>query len=57
MKPGGIFLYISYRQPHFLRPLLSRPHVWNLQVETLADEPGSFEYFGFIMDRRIPINR
>lgn len=53
VKPGGRFLYISYRQPHFLKPLLSRPDVWHLQVETLADDPGSFEYFGFIMDKHV----
>jgi EEF1A lysine methyltransferase 4 len=51
LKPGGRFLYITYRQPHFLKPLLARPDLWSIQVETLEDAPGSFEYFGFVMSR------
>ena len=49
LKPGGRWLYITYRQPHFLKPLLTRDGVWTLQVETLDDAPGTFEYFGFVI--------
>jgi EEF1A lysine methyltransferase 4 len=52
LKPGGRFLYITYRQPHFLKPLLARPNVWSMHVETLEDAPGSFEYFGFVLDKQ-----
>lgn len=52
LKPGGMWLYITYRQPHFLKPLLSREGVWDLSVEILEDSEsggGGFEYFGFVM--------
>lgn len=54
LKPGGKWLYITWRQPHFIRPLLQRPEVWNFQAETLAEEAGGggmFEYFGFVMTK------
>ena len=51
LKPGGQWLYITYRQPHFLKPLLAREGVWTLQIETLEDAPGTFEYFGFIITK------
>ncbi len=54
LKPGGKWLYITYRQPHFMKPMLQRPEVWSLKVETLVDEPGGggmFEYFGFVVTR------
>jgi hypothetical protein len=54
LKPGGKWLYITYRQPHFLKPLLLREGIWDLKVEIL-EEPGGggggFEYFGFIMSK------
>ena len=53
LKPGGKWLYVSYRQPHFLKPLLARESVWKIEVETLQDSPGSFEYFGFVMTKHI----
>ena len=51
LKPGGHWLYITYRQPHFLKPLLAREGVWTLSVDTLEDAPGTFEYFGFILTK------
>ncbi|KAI9880907.1 MAG: hypothetical protein M1830_009975 [Pleopsidium flavum] len=56
LKPGGKWLYITYRQPHFIKPMLQRPEVWSMTVETLADEPGGggmLEYFGFVMRKHI----
>lgn len=54
LKKGGMWLYITYRQPHFLKPLLEREGVWDLSVEVLedADGGGGFEYFGFIMRKK-----
>lgn len=49
LKPGGCWLYVTYRQPHFLKPLLAREGVWTMTVEALEDAPGSFEYYGFVM--------
>jgi len=53
LKPGGKWLYITYRQPHFMKPLLTREDKWSLEVETLVDPDGAggFEYFGFVMTR------
>jgi len=55
LRPGGIFLYITWRQPHFIRPLLQRPEIWDVSVETLAELPGGggmFEYFGWVAKKR-----
>lgn len=51
LEPGGEWLYITYRQPHFMRPLLTREGVWDLSVEVLDDDAGAFEYFGFKMTK------
>jgi EEF1A lysine methyltransferase 4 len=51
LKPGGQWLYITYRQPHFMKPLLARENLWSVSVEVLGDAAGSFDYFGFIMKR------
>ena len=50
LKPGGHWLYITYRQPHFMKPMLENA-AWDLSVELLENGPGSFEYFGFVMTK------
>jgi len=52
LAPGGKWLYITYRQPHFMKPLLVREETWALQVESLEAAPGMFEYFGFVMIKK-----
>ncbi|KAI0476879.1 hypothetical protein F4859DRAFT_66174 [Xylaria cf. heliscus] len=48
LKPTGIFIYITYRQPHFIRPLLNcKGTNWDINVETLGGRDSSFGYFGF----------
>jgi hypothetical protein len=53
LKPGGKWLYITYRQIHFMKPLLLREEKWKLDVEALEDPDGGggFGYFGFVMSR------
>ncbi len=52
LEPGGIFLYITYRQPHFMRPLLIRENTWSLDVTKLPDQNGGvFEYFAYVMKK------
>lgn len=51
LKPGGQWLYITYRQPHFMRPLLAREDLWTLSIEELGEGAGVFDYFGFMMKR------
>ncbi|KAI6714215.1 hypothetical protein JHW43_003252 [Diplocarpon mali] len=55
LKPEGKWLYITYRQPHFMKPLLEREGEWSLEVQVLEDPDGAggFEYFGFIMTKNI----
>jgi len=51
LKPNSLFLYITYRQPHFVKPAIARPDVWSLEVENIEDPTGGggFEYFGYVM--------
>ena len=55
LRPGGLFLYITFRQPHFVKILLNqsptlRQDFIELRCETLEEkEGGVFEYFGFVM--------
>ncbi len=53
LKPGGRWLYITYRQPHFVKPMLERKHLWDVAVEILGDSQntGEFDYFGFVIKR------
>ncbi|KAI0459853.1 S-adenosyl-L-methionine-dependent methyltransferase [Xylaria acuta] len=49
LKPTGTFIYITYRQPHFMRPLLNCEGTnWDINVETLGGVDSSFSYYGFI---------
>ena len=51
LVPGGTFLYISFRQPHFMKSLLAQED-WDLSVEKLPDrERGVFEYFAYVMKK------
>lgn len=49
LKPGGRFLCVSFRHPHFTRPLLQQGDLsWKAELKTLGN--GSFfEYYGYIM--------
>lgn len=49
LKPEGRWLYITFRQPHFVKPQLVREEIWDLGVQHLQDGPGTFEYFAYIM--------
>jgi hypothetical protein len=52
LKDDGVFLYVTYRQPHFVKPLLNRDDRWDLIVETLSDGEGSFEYYAFVLKKK-----
>jgi SAM-dependent methyltransferase len=56
LKPGGKWLYVTWRQPHFIRPFISREGVWNMEVETLSDGAGMFEYFGSFLNEDVKLN-
>ena len=46
LKPGGIFLYITWGQPHFRKRLLERKE-WDVSVVTIDDGVG-FGYFMYV---------
>nr|CRX79111.1 hypothetical protein ls5930a1_00147 [Leucosporidium scottii] len=49
LAPGGIFLYLTWGQPHFRKRHLVREG-WTIQVEELGGE-SSFSYFLYILRR------
>lgn len=51
LKDDGVFLYITFRQPHFIRPLLSVNNLWSLKMETLSAGESSFDYYGWILTK------
>lgn len=51
LRPGGRFVYITWRQPHFIKPLIKREGIWEMEIEVLGGGEGGFEYFGFIMTK------
>ena len=53
MKPGGRWIYVTFRQPHFMRTHLTREEVWDIDIEMLQDERGTFEYFAYVMTRKM----
>ena len=53
LKDDGVFLYITFRQPHFMKAILNRNNEWDLEYDTLMDGESSFEYFGFVLRKRI----
>ncbi|KAI0116765.1 S-adenosyl-L-methionine-dependent methyltransferase [Daldinia grandis] len=54
LKDDGAFLYVTYRQPHFIKPLLNCEGTnWKIEMEVLGDGSG-FGYHGFILTRTKP---
>ncbi|KAI1293216.1 S-adenosyl-L-methionine-dependent methyltransferase [Xylaria venustula] len=53
LKPTGRFIYITYRQPHFMKPLLNAEGTnWDIAFEVLDANDSSFGYHGFICTPR-----
>jgi EEF1A lysine methyltransferase 4 len=52
LKPNATFINVTYRQPHFVKPLLNAESTdWDISVDILGGADGSFEYYGFIMTK------
>ncbi|ODV88597.1 hypothetical protein CANCADRAFT_3242 [Tortispora caseinolytica NRRL Y-17796] len=47
LRPGGTFLYISYRQPHFAKLAIDRPY-WSTDQSTIKGPPGSLDYYSYL---------
>lgn len=46
LKPHtGVFLYLTWMQPHFRRPYIERPERWSVETRTMGD---AFHYFLYI---------
>jgi len=52
LKPDSTFLYVTYRQPHFITPLLNCEGVdWVIAVNVLGGSDSSFDYHGFVLKK------
>jgi hypothetical protein len=52
LEPGSIFIYVTYRQPHFIKPLLNCEGVnWNSKMEVLGGSDSTFDYYGFVFEK------
>ena len=46
LKPDGLFVSITFSQPHFRVPLLARPERgWSIEVEKFSGRTGLLDYF------------
>jgi hypothetical protein len=48
LKDGGRFLYVTFRQPHFMKLLLNPEGLFDLEMHFLSDV-GSFDYYGYVI--------
>ncbi|KAI3985918.1 hypothetical protein MKX01_039000 [Papaver californicum] len=49
LKPDGVFISISFGQPHFRRPLFEAPEFsWSIEWKTFGD---GFHYFFYILKK------
>ncbi|SCV38756.1 uncharacterized protein FFB14_07004 [Fusarium fujikuroi] len=46
LKADGVFLYITFRQPHFMKLLLNPDNIFDMEMEVLGDG-GGFDYYGY----------
>lgn len=54
LKPDGTFMYVTYRQPHFMKPLLNCKDVdWDIKVDILGGSESSFDYSGFVLKKKV----
>jgi len=48
LRPGGVFMSITFSQPHFRVPLLAQPGLdWAIQVDKFTTTGGVLDYFTF----------
>ncbi|KAF5133060.1 EEF1A lysine methyltransferase 4 [Metarhizium anisopliae] len=50
LKEAAVFLYVTFRQPHFMKPLLNPGGVWDMDIQVLNDS-GSFDYYGYMLHK------
>lgn len=48
LRDGGVFLYVTFRQPHFMKPLLDPMVARGMDMDMqILGGAGAFEYFGY----------
>ncbi|KAL7926377.1 S-adenosyl-L-methionine-dependent methyltransferase [Trichoderma austrokoningii] len=52
LKDHGVLLYVTFKQPHFVKPLLNADDMWDIDMQVLRDE-SSFDYYGFVVKKRL----
>ncbi|KZL66493.1 methyltransferase type 11 [Colletotrichum tofieldiae] len=52
LRDDGVFLYVTYRQPHFMRPLLNADALWDLDMDVLSGGESAFDYYGFVLRKK-----
>jgi len=49
LKPEGVYIWMTFGQPHFRRPLLLRePFAWSLKVMQLGE---AFHYYIYVLTK------
>lgn len=52
MKDTGRFLYVTFRQAHFVKQLVNPDGLlWDAEVQVLG-ETGAIEYYGYVLRKR-----
>ncbi|CAK7203997.1 hypothetical protein SEUCBS139899_006748 [Sporothrix eucalyptigena] len=57
LKDEGVFVYVTFRQPHFIRPLFQKSLAeqlgksWDMQLEILGGTEGTFNYYGWVITK------
>lgn len=50
LKPNGTFIYVTFGQPHFRRPLLEQERYnWELELITFGE---TFHYYIYVMRKK-----
>lgn len=53
LKNDGMFLYITFRQAHLIRPLLNPDgRLWDMKMQILQSEEGTFPYYGYVIRKK-----
>lgn len=57
LKDDGMFLYITFRQGQFIRPLLNpEGRLWDMTMQVLQTEEGTFPYYGYVIQKKTALH-
>lgn len=52
LKRDGVFVWVSFRQPHFAKLLLEPDGLWDVDVHVLDGGDGAFDYYGYVLTKK-----